>query len=86
MKRILFQTGGPWHPVDAQAALVRSWLPGDWRLETAFGNAALDGLADADLRGAGRTASLANGHALESMEPPAIRQLWLNTLHWLLRA
>ena len=44
MKRLLFQTGGPWHPVDAQAALVRSWLPGDWKLETAFGNDALDRL------------------------------------------
>lgn len=237
MKRLLFQTGGPWHPVDAQAALIRSWLPDDWKLETAFANDALDQLDDADLyiaggmlwpeldkplpeiawqlaglaphpyvrpgeaqrakfrryvasgrptlafhggvlcyedwpeygqllgfrwhwgytghskyekfkvgvatdahpvvagvrdfevadelyfnvvlppllpvqvhakahfaewvdfpmvltaegdagriAGAGRTAYLANGHSLESFEPPAIRQLWLNTLHWLLRA
>jgi uncharacterized protein len=49
MKRILFQTGGPWHPVDAQAALVQSWLPADWRIETAFGVEAFERLETADL-------------------------------------
>ena len=36
--------------------------------------------------GAGRTAFLANGHSMQSMEPPAIRQLWRNALGWLLGA
>jgi len=53
MKRIVFQTGGPWHPVAQQAERVRSWLPADWHLETAFANDALDRLADADLFVAG---------------------------------
>jgi type 1 glutamine amidotransferase len=34
--------------------------------------------------GAGKTAYLANGHSMQSMEPPAIRRLWLNTLRWLM--
>lgn len=49
MKRILFQTGGPWHPLETQAALVQTWLPRDWRIDTAFGTDALDQLDDADL-------------------------------------
>jgi hypothetical protein len=236
MKRILFHTGGPWHPVAAQIALIQTWLPADWRIEAAFGATVFDRLDEADLfvsagmhwpelekpqpdvawelagvarhgytpptdaqkgafrrfvasgrpllafhggiltyedwpefgrllgfrwhwgytghskygeypvkvstdthpvvagvrdfrihdelyfnvilppemavgihakaqfadwvefpmvltaegpagrcAGAGRTAYLANGHSMESMEPPAIRQLWLNTLHWLFR-
>ncbi len=36
--------------------------------------------------GAGRSAYLANGHDMQSLQPPAIRQLWLNTLRWLLAA
>lgn len=53
MKRIIFQTGGPWHPVEAQAALIRKWLLDGWELETASGNDALDRLDDADLYVAG---------------------------------
>lgn len=49
MKRIVFQTGGPWHPLVAQAALIQSWLPADWRIETAHGADAFDRLDGADL-------------------------------------
>lgn len=49
VKRIVFQTGGPWHPLVAQAALLQTWLPDDWRIETAFGAAVFDRLAGADL-------------------------------------
>jgi type 1 glutamine amidotransferase len=49
MKRILFQTGGPWHPLEAQAKLVQSWLPPEWHLETASGADVFDRLRDADL-------------------------------------
>jgi uncharacterized protein len=47
--RILFQTGGPYHPVHRQAALIQSWLPADWRIDTAFGAGVFDRLAGADL-------------------------------------
>jgi type 1 glutamine amidotransferase len=53
VKRIVFQTGGPWHPVHRQAALIQSWLPAEWRIETAQGNEALDRLEEADLYVAG---------------------------------
>ncbi len=49
MIRLVFQTGGPWHPLDQQAALVQSWLPADWRIVTAVGADAFDRLAEADL-------------------------------------
>jgi type 1 glutamine amidotransferase len=49
MIRILFQTGGPYHPVQLQAALLQSWLPADWRIETACGSAVFDQIAQADL-------------------------------------
>lgn len=49
MPRILFQTGGPYHPVAAQAEIIRSWLPEGWTLETADGAAVFDRLDDADL-------------------------------------
>jgi len=48
-KRLLFQTGGPWHPLPRQAELIRSWLPAHYALETAFAADALDRLDDADL-------------------------------------
>lgn len=48
MKRIVFQTGGPWHPVDAQAALIETWLPAGWQLDVAFGASAFDRLEGAD--------------------------------------
>jgi type 1 glutamine amidotransferase len=49
MVRILFQTGGPYHPVGRQAELLQSWLPADWRIETAFGADVFDQLAEVDL-------------------------------------
>jgi type 1 glutamine amidotransferase len=53
MKKIVFQTGGPFHPVDAQAKLIQSWLPSDWKIRPAFGTEAFEQLADADLYVAG---------------------------------
>jgi type 1 glutamine amidotransferase len=53
MKTILFQTGGPFHPVEAQANLIQSWLPSDWKIKPAFGTEAFEQLADADLYVAG---------------------------------
>jgi hypothetical protein len=53
MKKIVFQTGGPFHPVEAQANLIQSWLPDDWKIKTAFGTEAFEQLADADLYVAG---------------------------------
>jgi hypothetical protein len=53
MKKIVFQTGGPFHPVEAQANLIQSWLPGDWKIKPAFGTEAFEQLADADLYVAG---------------------------------
>jgi uncharacterized protein len=49
MRTIVFQTGGPFHPVEAQARLIQTWLPSDWRIKTAFGAQAFDQLDDADL-------------------------------------
>lgn len=49
MTRILMQTGGPYHPVAAQAELIRSWLPAGWSLETADGAEVFDRLDGADL-------------------------------------
>jgi len=49
MKRLLFQTGGPWHPLLQQVDVIRRWLPPDWKLETAFAAEALDRLDEADL-------------------------------------
>lgn len=49
MRRLLFQTGGPWHPVDAQAALLQDWLGRGWQVETAPGAQALDRLDGVDL-------------------------------------
>jgi type 1 glutamine amidotransferase len=49
MKRLVFQTGGPWHPLVQQAEMIRSWLPAGWQLETAFAAEALDQLENADL-------------------------------------
>jgi type 1 glutamine amidotransferase len=53
MKRILFQTGGPWHPVAKQVELIRFWLLPEWTLEMAFVDEALDRLEDCDLFVAG---------------------------------
>jgi hypothetical protein len=53
MKTILFQTGGPFHPVEAQAKLIQSWLPSDWKIKPAFGTEAFEQLANADLYVAG---------------------------------
>src|SRR6266481_5116678 len=53
MKTILFQTGGPFHPVEAQANLIQSWLPSAWKIKPAFGTEAFEQLADADLYVAG---------------------------------
>lgn len=36
--------------------------------------------------GAGKTVYLANGHDLRAFESPALRQLWLNALAWLLES
>lgn len=36
------------------------------------------------LSGAGKTAYLANGHSLASLEPPAMRVIWQNMVSWLL--
>jgi type 1 glutamine amidotransferase len=49
MKTILLQTGGPFHPVDAQAELIQRWLPSDWQIRRAFGTDVFDQLDDADL-------------------------------------
>jgi hypothetical protein len=49
MKTIVFQTGGPFHPVEAQANLIQSWLPSDWKIKPAFGTKVFERLADADL-------------------------------------
>ena len=49
MKTIVFQTGGPFHPVEAQVNLIQSWLPSDWKIKPAFGTEAFEQLADADL-------------------------------------
>ena len=53
MITILFQTGGPFHPVEAQAKLIQSWLPSDWKVKTAFGTDVFDQLEDADIYVAG---------------------------------
>ncbi len=53
MKKIVFQTGGPFHPVEAQANLIQSWLPSDWKIKPAFGTEAFEQLANADLYVAG---------------------------------
>ena len=53
MKTIVFQTGGPFHPVEAQANLIQSWLPSDWKIKAAFGTEAFDQLTQADLYVAG---------------------------------
>lgn len=53
MKTIVFQTGGPFHPVEAQVNLIQSWLPSDWKIKPAFGTEAFEQLADADLYVAG---------------------------------
>ena len=53
MKTIVFQTGGTFHPVEAQANLIQSWLPSDWKIKPAFGAEAFEQLADADLYVAG---------------------------------
>jgi hypothetical protein len=49
MKKIVFQTGRPFHPVEAQANLIQSWLPSDWKIKPAFGTEAFEQLANADL-------------------------------------
>ena len=49
MKKLIFQTGGPFHPVAAQAKVIQSWIPNDWILEPAFGADAFEKLTDADL-------------------------------------
>ena len=53
MTTILFQTGGPFHPVEAQAKLIRSWLPDDWKITTAFGTDVFEQLDNADAYVAG---------------------------------
>jgi hypothetical protein len=53
MKKIVFQTGGPFHPVEAQANLIQSWLPSNWKIKPAFGSEAFEQLTDADLYVAG---------------------------------
>ena len=35
--------------------------------------------------GAGKTAYLANGHDIRAFESPALRQIWLNAVEWLLQ-
>jgi uncharacterized protein len=69
MKRLLFQTGGPWHPVAQQAELIRTWLPADWQLDTAFGNDALDRLAQADLY-------IAAGMVWPALDEPLPEEAW----------
>lgn len=49
MPNILFQTGGPYHPVGQQADLIRTWLPAGWTLETAHGADVFDRLDAADV-------------------------------------
>lgn len=71
MKRILFQTGGPWHPVREQAELIQSWLPAEWRIETAFGAEVFDRLDDADLY----VAAAIHGPELED-SPPLPARAW----------
>src|SRR6266478_1289422 len=53
MTTIVFQTGGPFHPVDAQAKHIQSWLPSDWKIKSAFGTDAFEQLREADLYVAG---------------------------------
>jgi type 1 glutamine amidotransferase len=53
MTTILFQTGGPFHPVGAQAKLIQSWLPDDWKITTAFGADVFEQLDNADVYVAG---------------------------------
>jgi type 1 glutamine amidotransferase len=53
MTTIVFQTGGPFHPVDAQAKHIQSWLPSDWKIKSAFGTDAFEQLGEADLYVAG---------------------------------
>jgi len=36
------------------------------------------------IEGAGKTAYLANGHGLEAFASPALRQIWVNAVEWLL--
>jgi hypothetical protein len=50
---ILFQTGGPFHPVEAQAKLIQSWLPDDWKITTSFGTDVFEQLDNADAYVAG---------------------------------
>lgn len=69
MKRLLFQTGGPWHPVVQQAELVRSWLPADWQLETAPAGEALERLTNADL-------FIAAGMVWPAMDEPMPPEAW----------
>jgi uncharacterized protein len=37
------------------------------------------------IEGAGDAVYLANGHDMEAFKCPALRQLWVNAIHWLLR-
>lgn len=69
MKRIVFQTGGPWHPLVAQAALIQSWLPADWRIETAPGAEVFDRLDGADLY-------VAAGLHWKAIEEPLPAEAW----------
>jgi type 1 glutamine amidotransferase len=49
MIKVLFQTGGPFHPVEAQARLIQTWLTDDWKIEPVFGADVFDRLEDVDI-------------------------------------
>lgn len=68
-KRLLFQTGGPWHPLPQQVELIRSWLPAEWKLETAFAAEALDRLDGADL-------FIAAGMVWPELDKPLPAEAW----------
>jgi type 1 glutamine amidotransferase len=53
MNKVLFQTGGPYHPVRQQADIIQQWLPQSVELSTAHSTDAFDLLEDFDLLVAG---------------------------------
>jgi uncharacterized protein len=69
MARILFQTGGPWHPLRAQLPLIREWLGDGHEVVAAPGAEALDQLAGVDL-------FVAAGMVWPEMDKPLPEAAW----------
>ena len=52
-KSIVFQTGGPYHPVSQQGEMFRAWMPDGWQLNLAHSTEAFELLNQCDLFVAG---------------------------------